>query len=191
MSLIAGIFVGGASSRMGTPKGLLAPPDGSAATLVERLGRVIRAAGIERIFLVGQQAGYENLGFDVLSDSLALSGPLGGIVALLERAREEGVQDALVLACDLPYVEAPLVRRLVEEEPTARALCPHVDDRYQPLFARYSVELLDEFRAALTERRLSLQPLLKGAPATLLLLEPEERASLWDWDTPADIDGAR
>ncbi len=61
--------------------------------------------------------------------------PLAGIVAALGRA---GTRFVVVLACDLPFVSADLVRALAEAEPRGRmALLARAGGRPQPLCARY------------------------------------------------------
>ena len=184
--LLVGIFAGGASSRMGTPKGLLRAP-GSDEALLERLWRVSAEAlpGAERA-VVGRLDAYAGFGFETLEDAAECSGPLAGLVALLRAGRGAGARAVITLACDFPYLGAPLLKRLATEHPESPIVCPHLDDRYQPLFARYAVELLDPFELALTGRRLSLQPLVRGAER--LRLTPEEERELRDWDHPSDIE---
>jgi molybdopterin-guanine dinucleotide biosynthesis protein A len=171
---------------MGRPKGLLRAPD-SPLTLAERLlGEVRAALPQSTCYLVGERAEYAHMALPVLQDEAQGAGPLGGLVALLAAAVRAGAPGALVLACDLPYVEAPLLRRLAEECPEAELFCPRVDDRYQPLFARYQVAMLEPFREALSTRRLALQRLLAEHGAEELVLDEGEAQSLRDWDTPED-----
>lgn len=185
---LVGIFVGGASSRMGATKGLLKAPDGTGRTLVERLvSETRRALSDVRVVLVGRHPAYEFLGMESLLDAKVGVGPLGGIVALLKAARLSGQQGGLVLACDLPYLEAPLISRLAMCEPDAALLCPREDGLFQPLFARYDVSLLADFEKALSEDKRALQPLLSEHGARALPLSPEEAASLRDWDSPEDV----
>lgn len=189
MKWIAGIFVGGTSSRMGSPKGLLPPPDGSAPTLVERLARVIGEAGVQDVpYLVGVRSEYAHLPMSFVADVRDDSGPLSGLVGLLRHAQRMGAEGAVVLACDFPYVRAPLVRRLMEEPEAEAVVCPYVDDRFQPLFARYRVQVLPSFERALGEGRLSLQPLIRAQRAWVPTLSEGELAELRDWDTPEDVD---
>lgn len=186
---IVGVLVGGMSVRMGRPKGLLAPPDGSAPTLVERtFQKVAEALPSAPAYLVGENPEYAGFSWPVLADAAPSSGPLGGIVALLELAEKNGALGALVVACDLPHLSAELVRRLAVTERFAPCLCPWVDERHQPLFARYSVDLLPTFQAALQSRKLALQPLVRDIPATVLVTSAEEQRELLDWDTPEDLE---
>lgn len=186
-TLAVGILIGGQSRRMGgKPKGLLRAP-GSDETLVERLWRIAgeELPGASRV-LLGQHVAYAHLGYPMLPDVEPGAGPLAGLASLLARARDEGRGAALLLACDLPRVTGALLGRLAREEPEALALAPFDGVRYEPLFARYSVGLLDVCAAAVTGQDRSLQPVLRGARAARLSLDQRESALLADWDTPGD-----
>lgn len=186
--LVVGVFVGGRSSRMGSPKGLLSAPEGAGLTLVERLLREIEGAlpGVSCV-LVGRRPEYRALERPQIEDAALEKGPLGGLVALLEFAKMHRREAALAIACDFPFLRAGLIRRLACEHPEARLLCPWLDERHQPLFARYTVELLPEFSSALAREELALMPLVNNARPTELLLSQSERAQLVDWDRPEDI----
>lgn len=188
LDLMAGILVGGASRRMGTSKGLLLAPDGSGRTLVERLvSEIERAAPGLAVALVGRQEAYGYLGLPFVEDELSESGPLGGLVGLLREAERRRLSRILCVACDHPFLTADLIGRLLVEHPRAAICCPFLDDRYQPLVARYDVNLLPGFRRALHEGKRALQPLLREHAAARLELDSNERDSLRDWDTPADL----
>lgn len=186
--LLVGILVGGASRRMGTSKGLLLAPDGSGRTLVERLvSEVALAIPGAPVVLVGKREEYSPLGLTFVEDETPESGPLGGLVGLLSQAEARGVARVLCVACDHPRVSAPLFRRLLEENSDADICCPFLDDRYQPLVARYDTRLLADFRRALHDGRRALQPLLQKHKAARLVLDDREKESLRDWDTPEDL----
>lgn len=185
---IVGVLVGGKSTRMGTPKGLLAPTDGSAPTLVERtFQKVQEALPGTSAYLVGENPAYAGFPWPALVDAAPLSGPLGGIVALLELASERGASGAIVVACDLPHLSAGLIQRLAATDRFALCVCPWIDERHQPLFARYGQALLPTLRNALARRKLALQPLLREIPATILTTDAAEQQQLLDWDTPEDL----
>ncbi|HSO38965.1 MAG TPA: NTP transferase domain-containing protein, partial [Labilithrix sp.] len=116
-SNLAGIFVGGASTRMGgRPKGLLRVSSGE--TLVERWKKLFDDLAIPCV-LVGDGArdAYRDAGLEILADERAgdALGPLGGLLALLGRAREGAV---IAVACDMPFVSPELVRRLASAAPS-------------------------------------------------------------------------
>jgi molybdopterin-guanine dinucleotide biosynthesis protein A len=181
-ALLAGVFVGGGGTRMGgQPKGLLRTPDG--ATLVERLQRVLVAAGAE-VVLVGASDAYGALGLESVADEPRGVGPLGGLAGLLRRA---GDRPTLAVACDLPYVSGALVDRLVRAAP-ASIVAPRRDGRWEPLCARYEpATVLPVIERLLAARRHALQALLDAAHAVALPLSPEEALELRDWDVPGDI----
>jgi molybdopterin-guanine dinucleotide biosynthesis protein A len=185
--VLAGIFVGGASSRMGSPKGLLTAPNES-RSLVERIAAIFGELDV-RCVLVGQRADYAPLGVPSLPDAIAGIGPLGGLVSLLEAA---GDGYAIACACDMPYVNVTLARRLIEAPP-ARALTPLADGVLQPLFARYDARACAPVARRRAEEATrggspALQALLREVGATALALSPDEEPLLRDWDSPADME---
>ena len=185
-SVVAGIFVGGSSTRMGgQPKGLLRGPSGE--TLVERWKALFAALAIPCV-LVGQRerSAYASAGLEVLADTRAEDdlGPLGGLLALLEHA---GEGHAIAVACDMPFASAELVRKLAETGTEAPALAARRERRWEPFFARYDGRaVLPTARAHADARRGSLQALLDAVRAAELAMSDEEQAQLRDWDTPED-----
>lgn len=190
-ALWVGIFVGGASSRMGgAPKGLLAAPD-TTVPLVERLAAVAReACDGAHVVLVGEHAAYREVGLPVLRDNPPNIGPLGGLCALLEAAGP--VSHAMALACDLPFLTAQVVARVARAAPDALAVAPKTDGIWQPLCARYSPrDCLPVARRLVAEKTHGLCRLLDalGTGAVPLLLDDGEAGALQDWDTPEDMEG--
>ena len=179
--MLGGIFVGGSGSRMrGAAKGMLRTERG--VTIVEHIARAMRDAGVDPV-LVGTRAEYDAIGLRAIADA-ADAGPLGGLVALLEAARGE---DAIAIACDMPYVSAALVKKLADA-PRASAVAPKRDGRWEPLFARYDARrVLDRARARCARGELALQGLLDEVGATELAVSEREARELVDWDTPMDV----
>jgi molybdopterin-guanine dinucleotide biosynthesis protein A len=180
--VVAGIFVGGAGKRMGgRAKGLLAAPGGG--TLVSRWLSVLRELRVDEVMLVGRHEAYESVGLESIADDPPGIGPLGGLAGLLERA---GRAQALALACDMPFVSAALVARLLAS-PEAAAIAPRREGRWEPLCARYDpARVLPIVRRRIAAGQRSLQPLLDDAGAIELPPEAGDAAELEDWDTPDD-----
>jgi molybdopterin-guanine dinucleotide biosynthesis protein A len=181
---VAGIFVGGRGSRMGgKAKGLL-QIDGQ--TLVEKLRQL--AEPLAEVFLVGDAGPYADLGLPSLADRPAGIGPLGGLIALLERT---GEGTALALACDMPWVSRRLLDSLLDAPPAA-VVAPRREGRWEPLCARYDASLiLETARQNAAEGRTSLQALLDAAGARPLPESDYDPAELTDWDTPSDVASGR
>ena len=190
MVTLVGIFVGGKSTRMqGRPKGLLAAPQ-SGLSLVERLAALTqRTLPHARVVLVGQHSAYAGLSIQQLPDLASENaGPLAGLAALCQEATRIGSRDALCLACDLPYVEAPLIERLAQHAPDCAAVAARVDNRWQPFFARYlAVAAAPLIAARLAAHRLGLYGVLDELGAAELPLNETEAGQLRDWDTPDDV----
>lgn len=185
-SPLFGVMVGGRSSRMGSPKGLLRHPT-EAITLVERAVQLARTLDLD-VVLVGDATPYRALMPDVaaLDDAPAGVGPLGGLRALMLRA---GPRPVVALACDMPFVTRETLRRLVEHPSTAPALCPRrgVDAPWEPLCARYDAALaLPAADATLAAHERALQRWLARLPVEVFDVDPAE---LDDWDAPGDVIG--
>lgn len=194
--VLVGIFVGGRSSRMGRAKGLIPAPQGvrelseegaSTGTLIERLLVISEQVVGCPTVLVGRHAEYEGLGRPMVEDSMENAGPLGGLVTLLAEAERRGCSHAVALACDLPYLSGELLRRLVCSPAPELVVCPRSEGKYQPLFARYSVECAALARACLARNELGLQPIIKAFSTHVLDVDETEQVQLIDWDTPEDI----
>jgi molybdopterin-guanine dinucleotide biosynthesis protein A len=181
-TVLVGIFVGGASRRMGGhPKGLLPTPAGPA--IVERLRSLCTAAGLPAV-LVGEATAYTHLGLPVVGDAVPGAGPLGGLVGLLRGTTADQV---VILACDLPAVTGELLARLAQSPSAAAALAPQRDGRFEPLFARYHrARVLPLAEAQLATGDRSLQRLLRSAGAEPFPVADDEWPLLVDWDEPAD-----
>jgi molybdopterin-guanine dinucleotide biosynthesis protein A len=189
--LTVGIFVGGRGRRLGgVDKGNLRLASGE--TLAERLvARCRQALPAAELVLVGAAGAYASLGLPALADAPAGIGPLGGLRALLLETAARGHAHALALACDLPYLEAPLIARLATETGAASFLAPREGKLWETLVARYAVDALAVVDAAISAGERALQRVVArlGARAVVLAVDERERAELRDWDEPGDVPG--
>lgn len=181
MNAVAGIFVGGRGRRMGgAAKGLLEGPTGE--RIACRLRDVLVGAGLD-VVLVGRDERYASLGLPTVEDDPPGIGPLGGLIGLLAHA---GSRPVLAIACDMPFIEAPLVSHLLTA-PQAPAVAPRQGTRWEPLFARYAPEsVLPAASERASRGQRSLQGLLDDVRAQELPLTDVEWRQLRDWDTPSD-----
>jgi len=179
---LVGILAGGAGRRMGgTDKARLVSPGGE--HLLPRLLRVCRELSLPAVVVGGTAPE----GVLALSDVPKGIGPIGGLNALLAHA---GGRPALLLACDLPYLSAPLLGRLAHAASTSPVLAARDPEtgKWQPMFARYaSAVVLPALQRAIAEGVRSLQTFLRTQAVEELALDELERAQLRDWDTPDDL----
>ena len=185
-----GLFVGGAGKRMGgVAKGLLAAPGGG-QTLIERLLAVCaRSAPDARLYLVGQSTPYAGLGLTTLHDDPAQVGPIGGLQSLLRRARDEGSQTALALACDLPFIDESIISALLQPL-NGVARVPFVEGYFQPLSAAYApAATLVAVERSLALGKHALRHVLEqlGSEVERIEFDALQAPTLRDWDSPEDM----
>ncbi|HEX8845222.1 MAG TPA: molybdenum cofactor guanylyltransferase [Pyrinomonadaceae bacterium] len=126
------ILVGGASSRMGTDKGLL---ELRGRNFVERIQAALSSI-TARVSIVGAKERCTAWPqFPVIEDIHVKWGALGGLHAALAACRAEW---AAIVACDLPFVTGELFVRLASLRENFDAVIPvQPDGRRQPLCALY------------------------------------------------------
>jgi molybdenum cofactor guanylyltransferase len=138
------VLVGGNSSRMGRNKALL-PYHG--ITLAESVAEVVRAAAGTAALVGGRPCGaLSGIGF--VPDLYPGEGPLGGILSAL---RSSTADWNLMVACDMPDLEANFLRQLLDAADScgAVALVPAgPSGRLEPLCAAYHRKALGGLEAA-------------------------------------------
>ena len=109
--LSAAVLAGGQSRRMGTDKALLPLVAGGQPMLGMVLERLSAVA--DDVFVVANdEARYAPLGARVVPDLRRDVGALGGIQAAITSSAHE---HCLVVACDMPFLSLPLLRRMAGE----------------------------------------------------------------------------
>lgn len=117
--LLGAVLAGGASRRFGSPKALgrlHGRPLWRVAA--ERLATVcdrVLVVANDPVVVEAVQDAQRAVRATVAGDRTPGRGPLGGIDAALHAAAEAGLDGALVLAADMPWVEAPTLARLAGE----------------------------------------------------------------------------
>ncbi len=71
----------------------------------------------------------------VVVDAYADKGSLGGIFSGLRAGREDW---AIVVACDMPFVNVALLRHMLDQTDECDAVVPILDGRPEPIHAAYS-----------------------------------------------------
>ncbi len=157
------ILAGGYSSRMGKDKALLPLPGDERHTFVSYLASVL-ATTCEEIVLVardGEQAGrYKLPGIRVVTDYEPGVGPLMGIYTGLCEIR---CTHALIVAVDLPCVQASLVSFLLSQALPDELVVPVVGGIAQVLLAVYPQTLLPLVKERLQAGRRDPRSLLEAA----------------------------
>jgi molybdopterin-guanine dinucleotide biosynthesis protein A len=161
------ILAGGLSTRMGRDKSRLRL---GSRTLAGHARHAASALGVPvRV---------------VRRDIVPRCGPLGGVWTALQRTRADAV---LFLACDMPWVSAALLRRVMRRlRAKDRAVFVATGRRAGFPFAvrREALPLVGEQLAA---RDHSLQALARGLGARLVLVPARWRAQLRNLNTPEEL----
>lgn len=116
------------------------------------------------ILLVGAhhvQTPAVNVAVRRISDRIPDCGPLGGLDAALA---ECGSETLIVLACDMPFVTAPLLADMAaraERQPGVQAVVPRTKRGYHPLCAVYTRGCRPLISRHLADKRLKLVELIE------------------------------
>jgi molybdenum cofactor guanylyltransferase len=133
--------------------------------LIEEVAAKVRnVAG--NIALVGHPERYSDLALECLPDLRLGLGPLAGIEAALASKRAEL---SLIVACDMPGLEALWLCALLEEVERSGALCVVGRDRQgsvHPLCGVYRSSCLGVVRRALDQHRLKLMDVINELRST-------------------------
>lgn len=183
--MIAGILIGGSSTRMGRPKALI---EINGVTLVERTIEVARSA-CETVVLLGRP-GYElppaARCLTLLPDAVADRGPIGGLESLLEHAREPCV----MLACDMPGLTGELLSRLAEGPSSFDAAVPRTGGppgQWHPCCALYRPSALSVVRERMEKGRFAMMGLVSALRVFAVELIGDEAHWVRNWNAPDDV----
>ncbi len=112
------------------------------------------------VMLVGGSPARDRPGVRHVADTVPGQGPLGGVHAALAAARGDAT---LMLACDMPFVTAPLLRHLLSLAGDVRragegpdVVVPRTERGYHPLCAAYTRACLEPAARRLARGELKL-----------------------------------
>ncbi len=138
--LTVAIQAGGKSSRMGRDKSFVLF---QGRPLIEVVRAAVEGLGDELILVTNKPDAYAHLGLPMVSDLYPETGPLGGIYTALHHAAHPHV---LTVACDMPWLNRPLLAYMAGLRGTADVIVPRWDKFPEPLHAVYSQACLEPIR---------------------------------------------
>lgn len=182
------ILAGGRSSRMGADKALC-ELDGQ--TFWERQWLLLDSLGVRERFVCGPRRAEFPAEVECIGDAAAERGPLGGVVAALERAQEARV---LVLAVDMPRLTVEDMAKLLQAA-GGFGCVPFTEEGgrrfYEPLAAVYPKRSAAVARACLEGADWSLQGFARAGVAAGWLreyrLSSEARERFRSLNRPSDL----
>src|SRR5512139_675349 len=145
-------------------------------TILARQLDVLQRLVPRTVIVANAPDSFADAGVPVLTDAVPGSGSLGGIYTALADAPGP----VLVLACDMPFVTAPFLARVIEAGQEADIAIPRGRDGYQPLCASYAPACAGPLLRRIEQRALKVVDLL--ADVRVRELGPDDIA-------PFDPDG--
>ena len=142
------LLAGGNSSRMGRNKALM-PLAGR--RLVDRALAVLAGLFDDLLMVTNSPELYADLGIRMVPDLVTGKGALGGIHSAVHHAV---APHCLVVACDMPFLNADVLRYLADQRAEYDVVVPNVNGRPQPLHAVYGKACLQPIARRLESDRL-------------------------------------
>lgn len=184
------ILAGGKSRRMGTNKALV---NWEGKPLIETVAGKL-AAIFNHTFIVANEPGlFADLKLPVFPDRETGIGPLGGIHSALMNAHAEA---CFVVGCDMPFLDAELIRRMVSELSESDAVVARLEGRFEPLHAVYRRRVLPVAERQIQAGDCSLQRFVAKLNARIISGVELADNSVWirsfrSLNTPGELESAR
>jgi len=190
-SLTGLILAGGASSRMGENKALLAL---EGRKLIERVADALAALTDDILIIANEAEPYRFLDRPIIPDIRPGYGPLMGLYSGLKAARGEL---ALLAAVDMPFLSPDYLRFLLSLAPGYDVVIPRTGHRLHPLCAVYRREsclpAIEQAIARGQRRLIAFHPQMRVRQvdeAELRRVDPDLRV-LMNVNTPEELEAAR
>ena len=180
------VLAGGRSQRLGMDKSLLRF---EGEWLLRRILSQMASLSDDLLVVANEGEKLASLRVPILSDARPGMGPLGGIYTGLQSMRcERGV----FVACDMPLLNLPLLRYMVQLSPAYDVVIPHVGDETEPLHAIYSKACLRPMAEVMDrgQRRVIHffdRVRVRYVEADEIELFDPEHLSFFNINTPADL----
>ncbi len=176
------ILTGGHSRRLGRDKALLPwPAEDSATTLLDHVHTVLRSVCATVLVIGRPRPGLRT--YTVIPDAYPGGASLAGLATGLRQAATPWV---LALACDLPFLQEPVLRLLYAHAHEADAVAPHVREEPETLCTLYHTHCL-----AVAEDMLVTGEYTVTVPAAALRRADPALRAFFNLNTPADLARAR
>lgn len=144
------ILAGGQSSRMGQNKALMSL---GGKRLVDRVVAVMREVFHDLLMVTNTPEVYADLGLSMVGDVWPEKGSLGGVYSAIYHVT---TPYCLVVACDMPFLNAAVLRYLMTQMADYDVIIPNVLDELQTLHAIYSKACLQPIERRLEANRLRI-----------------------------------
>lgn len=168
------ILCGGKSVRMGKNKALL---ELGGRRVIDRVIGVMGKLFPTLFLVTNTPDAYAFTGIETVQDAIPEGGSLVGLYTGLRHAT---TAKAFVVACDMPFLNEALIRRMVEAAADDAAIIPRSPDGLQPLHALYSTACAPTLAKVVESGEKRIQKACEALPV---------REFGWDEIKPVDPEG--
>ena len=151
------ILAGGENKRMGVDKAFMVV---AGIPLIEHVLRTLRSVVRQIIIVTNSPERYRTYKVRVVTDRLEQRGPLMGIYSGISSSESEY---NIVVACDMPFLNAELLAYQMELAPGYDAVVPAFGKLIEPLHAVYSRKLLPVMEKLIREDERRIRTLFDRA----------------------------
>jgi molybdopterin-guanine dinucleotide biosynthesis protein A len=178
------ILTGGASRRMGRTKALI---DVDGVAMGRRVADALLAAGCDTVIgFGGDPDELEPLGLTILPDRHPGTGPLGGVLGVLDTLDDDAPLVAVV-ACDLPALTAAVLRNLIavaREHPDVDVVVARTT-AVEPMCAIWNRSATDALRQRFDDGERALHTAIGGLRHIEVAVDPTVLRNI---NTPDELD---
>jgi molybdopterin-guanine dinucleotide biosynthesis protein A len=188
--MVGVVLVGGESRRYGRNKAL---EFFQGERLIDRQVRTVGSLFSEVLVITNDPELYLHLDVTIVRDVIPRQGPLGGIYTGLLFAQGKSV---FVTACDMPFVQPAVVRRMVQLATDYDVIVPEKIEGLEPLHAIYSSRCLPHIEKMLAHDTLQVVNFFPAVKVYRLSSEEigqldPQGLSFFNINTPDDMDRAK
>jgi molybdopterin-guanine dinucleotide biosynthesis protein A len=192
MARVSGVILAGGKSRRmgGSPKALL--PFGG-RPLIEHVAETLRSVFPDCLVVTNTPELYEFLGLPQVPDAFPEGGSLGGIYSGLRAVSSDA---AFCVACDMPFLSAPLIAHLAGRAAEGDVVIPEACGELQTLHAVYGKACLPVMERRLRAGQLKIVGFFDDVrvlrvPADALGRFVDPDVAFMNLNTPEDLARAR
>lgn len=187
LPIVAGILIGGKSTRMGADKATLPWGD---STIVETIVETVHRVTPECVLLgTCDQLPASLADLCQLLDSHPGIGPITGLHSLLVH---HPASWCMLLSCDIPNITREAVNQLVARiTPGNRVIVYTTDNRPEPCCALYHADILPNVERAIADKEYSLTKLIARLSPIKVPADDATRSALGNINTRDDYNPSR
>ncbi|MFW2382665.1 MAG: molybdenum cofactor guanylyltransferase [Acidimicrobiales bacterium] len=174
------VLAGGSSRRFGADKSVAQTPSGPLAGIAIR---ALREAAVDPVVLIGATAeASARLAVPSIPDRLPGEGPLAGVWTALTWA--SGVHRVVVVPCDMPRIDASVVRTLMKSGDNSTAAVGSVDGEVHPIVGCWPVSWAADINELIRSGQRRMSAILDVGDVNVVEFGQFEMA---DADDPAEL----